>query len=215
VVLSEAISLVQTQGGFDTTSSSSSDTVIRGWINEAVQEAVARAKSRRKSLTSIGPTVAGQSQYAVPAEVVKIKVLRVDGSRPWLRIGTEDLWELEGDNARLGGAPGAYAPENETDADSVVELWPVPDTSGLTIEAHAFVLPDAITAATSTGATIPLPDHIAPRVMGGAIAIGLERVHERADLAQPFRAQFELAVGELSRWANSRVGSGPTRLRVG
>jgi hypothetical protein len=59
MLLSTAISAVQAQ--FDSTSTLSSDAVVRSWINDVVQEAVGEAKWLKKSL-SLGPTVAGQSE---------------------------------------------------------------------------------------------------------------------------------------------------------
>jgi hypothetical protein len=221
MLLSTAISAVQAQ--FDSTSTLSSDAVVRSWINDVVQEAVGEAKWLKKSL-SLGPTVAGQSEYALPTdgttdatatEVVDIVALNVDSSKPWLRISTQEMWELQAGASRLSWAAGAYAPNFQTDTDPVVELYPAPEEAGLTIEALAAVLPLNIGDATSGATVLPLPDDVAGKIaVDGAIALGLTRLQEDTD-PTPFRARFLEGKAELKRRANTRIGSGPTRVRFG
>lgn len=215
MLLSEAITAVTVEGGFDTTSTATSDATIRGWIHECVQDAVGRAKWR-KSRVELGPTVAGQAQYPVPASVVGLRALRVGTSAPWSRVSTDELWEIEGGVRRLrAGTPGVFAPEFELDADAVISLYPVPTEGGLSILALAAVTAPAITAVTDPATDLGLPeDLVRPIVVEGPVGIGLERVMERPDLAAPHTARFESAVQELSRRANSRIGRGPVRVPI-
>jgi hypothetical protein len=221
VLLSTAIAAVQAQ--FDSTAAVSDDAAVRSWINECVQEAVGEAKWLKKSL-ALGPTVADQSEYALPTdgsvdatatEVVDIVALNVNGSKPWLRVSTQEMWELQAGASRLSWAAGAYAPNFQTDTDPVVELYPAPETAGYAIEALAAVLPLDIVSGTSGATVLPLPDDLAGRIaVDGAIGLGLTRLQEQVDPA-PFLARFAQGKAELKRRANTRIGSGPTRVRFG
>jgi hypothetical protein len=160
MLLSAARTKVKSEGGFDSSASNTSDSAIDGWINERVQEALATSKWRKVEL-ELGVTVAGQAQYAVPASVVDIRAIRVDSGRRWLSVSTEDLFDLKSGDASLRNAAGAFAANFEADADPVVELWPVPTESGLSIAALA-----AVTLTTDLVAAdpIPLPDDLVNRL---------------------------------------------------
>jgi hypothetical protein len=221
VLLSTAITRVQAQ--FDSTSTLSSDAVVRSWIHECLQEAVGEARWLKKSL-ALGPTVADQSEYAIPTdgttdsaatEVVDIIGITVNGSKPWKRVSTTEMWELQAGSAYLRGAAGAFAPNFQTDTDPVIELYPTPDTAGYTIEALAAVLPLDIGDATSGATVLPVPDDLAGRIcVDGPIGLGLTRLQEEADPTL-FVARYEAGKQTLKRRANSRIGSGPHQLRVG
>lgn len=221
MLLSTAIARVQAQ--FDSTAAVSNDSAVRSWIHECLQEAVGEAKWLKKSL-SLGPTVADQSEYALPAdgttdatptELVDLIALSVNGSKPWLRVSTQEMWELQTGAARLRGAAGAFAPNFQSDTDAVVELYPTPDTAGYTIEALAAVLPLDIGDATSTATVLPIPDDLAgPVCIDGPIGLGFARIGEGQD-PTAYTARFQVAKEKLRRRANSRIGSGPTQLRPG
>jgi hypothetical protein len=221
MLLSVAIARVQAQ--FDSTAAVSNDSAVRSWIHECLQEAVGEARWLKKSL-ALGPTVADQSEYALPAdgttdatptEVVDIVALCVNASKPWLRISTVEMWELQAGAGRLSRAAGAFAPNFQTDTDPVVELYPTPNTAGQTIEALAAVLPLDIGDATSGATVLPIPDDLAGRIcIDGPIGLGFERIGEGQD-PTGYRARFTEGKLELKRRANTRIGSGATRARVG
>jgi hypothetical protein len=221
MLLSTAIALVQAQ--FDSTAAESGDSQVRGWINACLQEAVGEARWLKKTL-SLGPTVADQSQYVIPGdgtadasptEVVDIVGLRVDSSKPWKRVGTQDLWELQAGAAFLRGAAGAFAPNFQSDTDPVVELYPTPTVAGLAIDALAAVLPSDIVDATLGTLVLPVPDDLANKIcVDGPIGLGITRIQEVTD-PTPFLARYEDGKAQLKKRANSRVGSGPTQARVG
>jgi len=225
VDLQTAEALVAAQ--FDTTSAASDATAIRGWIHACVQDAVGRAKSR-KVRRELGPTVADQWEYALPVDVVDVRMLRVDGSRPWRRCSTEQLWELQAGNGWLTRAPGAFAPsfeevaeggdESPQDGDSAtLALWPTPTVAGLAMDALCAVLPPAIDSETADTYVLPVPEDLVRRIaVDGPIGMGFREALGRGDLAQQYEVRFEEAgVQELSRRANSRIGHGPVQLRPG
>jgi hypothetical protein len=208
---SEMIRAVKEEGGFDSQSSNSSESVILSWLNQRYREMVAESKWV-KSVRDLGPTVAGQGQYAVPEDVTDVRTIRVNGSRQWLLVSTEDLWALQSGDAWTYGAAGVFAANFESDTDPVIELFPAPSTSGYEITALCAVLPSDLT--TSPDATPKVPIDMHQAIVDGAIGLGLLRVFERSDLAQPYEARFREAVDKLHRRANSRIGSGPRQFKV-
>lgn len=218
MLLSEALLLVGAQGGFDSSVAQTDDQKQRSWISTAVQEAVAYAKSL-KQIRSLGPTVAGTSDYIVDTDILQVRSVRVNGSRPWARARLEDVWFAEADPsaaALVGGAPGAFAPSWETEAaqdtqdvPTFIRLWPKPTVSGYTIEALCAVSHQRITDVTSTGYAIQVPEDLARKiVVDGAVALGIMYVHERADLAAPYLARYQDGKEQLKARASSRIGHG-------
>lgn len=224
MLVSEALTLISSQGGFDPSIAQTSDTKMRSWLSAAVLEAVAEAKwlkQRRK----FGPTVAGTSDYVVDDDVIQVKSLRVGVSRPWARTTLEDLWVAESNPNSVyltDRAPGAFAPvfevEDGQDVDDVpklVKLWPTPTTAGLNIEAVCSVNHKPIVADTSDSYRLQLPEDLAQKIaVDGAVAIGITRVHERADLAAAPLARYNDGKAQLKGRANSQVGGGVRYVRV-
>lgn len=218
MLVSEAIALIQSQGGFDPAQAQTSDTLMRSWLSTAVQEAVAEAKWL-KQRRNLGLTVVGTSEYVIDSDIVQLKTLRVGMSRPWAWSSLDDIWEAEAEpNAVVltRGAPGAfcltYEEEEAQDVENVpklLKLWPTPDTAGLKIEAVCAVSHKPIVAGTSSSYVLQVPDDLVQAIaVDGAVAIGIQRVHERADLAAPYTARYVNAKAELKRRANSLIGGG-------
>jgi hypothetical protein len=211
------INAVVSQGGFDTDAVDTSRSVILEWVQTRYDQALSASEWRKVAL-ELGPTVAGQAAYALPSRVIALKRLRVNGSRPWLQLSGEQLWEVQAGNGYLSGAPGAYALVFESDADQDVALWPVPEQAGLSIDTLAVVTDSTplIDASSGAGSTPGLPDDLhRPLLVKGAIAEGLTTVEKRADLAAPFDAEFAEAAKALKRRAKSRLNSGPWQAAVG
>lgn len=204
------VAAVRDQGGFDSSSSNVSAATILSWVNQRYRDLVAKSKWR-KAMLALGPTVAGQAQYAIPENVVDVLSLRVDSSRPWGRTNVDGLWQLTASTSYLTGpAPGVFVPNFEADDDQVIELWPVPETAGLDIDALCALLPAALELAD----TPRVPEDFHESIVDGAIGMGMERIDERHDEAKPFNEKFDAATKELARRQSSRVGSGPTQIRV-
>lgn len=214
MLLGEAITAVRTEGGFDVSSTNSSTDVITGWIWQAVNAALGESKWRKQS-RELGPTVADQAQYLLPDEVVDVASVRVNGGRPWaLASSLEDVWQVQAGDGYVRNAPGVFFANFEADTDSVVELWPVPTEAGLSIEAIAAIL-YADTAGADTTTTLPLPqDLVRPIAVNGAVAIGLALLENRHGDAREHQGKADAATATLKRRANSRVGSGPSMMRI-
>lgn len=216
--VSEALSLIQSHGGFDPAQVQTSGTQQRAWLSVSVRQAIAESRWL-KQRRDLGPTVAGTSEYAVDIDVIQLKMLRVGTSRPWAQTTLEALWIAEADSNAVsfsGRAPGVYAASFEEEAaqdvDDVpryVKLWPAPDRSGLKIEATCAVSHKKITADTPGTYVLQVPDDLVEQIaVDGAIARGLTLVSERADLAAPFLQRHVDAKAELKRRANSQLGGG-------
>ncbi len=210
----QIIDAIVLQGGFDTSATDTARSVILQWVQECYDFALSET-GWRKATISLGPTVANQSQYAIPANVTDLASLRVDGSTPWLRVTTEDLWNLQGGIGAIeGDAPGAFAPNFEADADQVFELWPTPTTAGLSISGLCETI-DSTALTDGSGSTPGLPAHLHQRVLvDGAISIGRVRINERPDLAASFVASRDSGLKALKKLSVSRVGSGVWTARV-
>jgi hypothetical protein len=213
VLFSDAVAKVAAEGGFDSSSSSTSTTTILGWVVERVRSALAESKYRRV-IRDLGPTVAGDGSYALTADIVDVRMLRVGSSTPYAVASPEHLWEIEaGDRVLLAGTPGVFVGNFEADADATIDIYPVPSTAGQAISALVAVVPAA--ADLELADTIPLPDDVVERIaVDGAIATGMARVYARHDDAQAFEARYRDGVQVLARRANSRVGGGAVQIPI-
>lgn len=216
--LQTAIDLITSQGGFDPAAAQTSDSKIRSWISAMVQEAAAEAKAL-KQIRELGPTVAGTQDYLVDTDIIQVRGLRVNGSRPWARASLDDLWFADADPSAAmlaGGSPGAFAPSFEVEAaqdvDDVpqfVRLWPKPSVSGYTVQALCIVGHKVINDTTSTSYALQVPEDLARMIaVDGPIGLGLTLVHERADLAAPYLARYADGKSKWKARANSRIGQG-------
>lgn len=209
----DMIAAVRDQGGFDTTSLATSQTVILSWLNARYRELAAES-GFIKGVRNIGPTVAGQKEYALPDSIVRVTRLRVGTSRPFAPMVLDDLWELHAGQATLeSGTDGAFAGSWDAEGVESVTIYPEPsaDDAGLTIETVCVVLPTPL-AAGGTGPDVPEDFH--ESIVDGAIAMGLLRDDGSAALAQPFEERFQAAIVRLKKRATSRVGKGPVQARV-
>jgi hypothetical protein len=204
------VTAVKREGGFDTQGANIDDATILSWLNEAYRRLVGESKWR-KTTRELGPTVAGQSQYALSDDVTDVAALHVAGSQPWLRVSPTDLWEITVGQRSFTG-PGVFAPDWQADGTAVVELYPAPTDAGSMISALTSVLPSALT--TSPDSTPAVPPDFHQAIVDGAIGIGLHRIYERHDSAAPYDARLDGAVQKLERRGNSRVGSGPARAKI-
>ena len=211
------VTAVQQQGGFDPGSSATSPAVILSWLNARYFELMAES-AYSQGIREFGPTVAGQAEYLLPESVIRVKSLRVDGSRPWIPLKLEDVWDLEAGAAQFTlGAVGGFS-ESFAEVDSSgqgfcrVTLFPVPEESGLTIKALCILRP--IPLDVSNNVAPVLPDDFHEYVVEGAIAMGLRRDDEREDGAAPYEARFKEAIQRLAARQRKRVGRGPIQARV-
>lgn len=214
MILSELIAAVKNEGGFDTTTGAVSDATITSWLNDALRELVAESQYA-KAAVSFGATVAGQNLYPVPANVVDVKQINVGGS-PYFRAGASDLFEARAYGGSIVGGYGAFAPGYDEAGIQTIDLFPTPDTDGVEITALAAIQATVLSASTDSP---QVPEEFHQALVDKAIGTGLHRIYERHDDAAPYDRAFsdpagQGAVQKLRRRTNSRIGSGPMRIRM-
>lgn len=212
------VTAVRDQGGFDRTSSATSDAVILSWLNARYFELCAES-AYTQAQREFGPTVAGTADYELEDDVIRVKALRLEGSRPWIPLKLEDIWDLEAGAATFSlGAVGGFAETwtefGTSSAEGLprVKLYPTPGESGQTIKTLCIIRP----APLDVSSDLPphLPDDFHEYVVEGAIALGLRRDDEREDGAAPYEARFKEAIQRLAARQRKRVGRGPIQARV-
>lgn len=214
----EMVTAVLTQGGFDSTSSATSQAVALSWLEARYQEMCAES-GYTQAIRELGPTVVDQDEYALPDSVTRVIALSVGASRPWTPVKLEDLWALSAGTARLeGGMIGAFAEtwseSGAATAEGVekVKLYPAPTEAALDISALCIVAPPPLSLSDNTAPRVPTDFH--EYIVDGAIAMGLRRDDSREDEAAPYEARFKDATGRLGMRRRKRVGRGPIQGRV-
>lgn len=205
-VVADLVTDVIDDGNFDVDS-----TRALRWLNGRHRAMVIKARALRKSV-EIGPTVAGTQAYALPAGVVQIAQVVLDG-KPIGQITAEDLAAGAAGWLTLSGSGVALAPAEDASGGKEVAIYPTPDTSGLTIVLRGVWRPDALS--TSSDASLVVPAEFHDGLVAGAIATGLLRTEQRPDLAanhegvyQAHSEEYRLQVARLYR------GAGPAFIRV-
>jgi len=204
LTLREIVQQARGEGGFD-----ASEETVKQWALDRYRRLVAESQWRRVEV-NLSATVVGQAQYSLPDVVVDVRALKV-GDSPYKRISVEELWDLKAGISSLA-VDGAFTSGYDvTEVAESIEIYPVPETSGDVITALAAIWPADISL--DTEPRIPRDfDHV---IVEGVMADGLGRIDERLDQAAAWEGMFATGVEKLRRRRNSRVGSGPVRIRVG
>lgn len=204
--MGEIVDAALSEGGIDAT-----QTQALAWANDRYRRLVAGAKWR-KLFRNIGPTVAAQARYAVADDVVDVLSVRVATSASYKLISIEELWELQSSESVRITSRGLFAPsfDDDTNAESV-ELYPTPDTAGLSITALVAVLPPTL-GLTDTP-QIPEDYHLTG-IKAGVIADGLKLIDEQHAEGSVWEGEFQESIERLRRRRNSRIGRGPTPIRL-
>ena len=212
----QMIDAVLSEGGFDSTTAASSRDVIAGWLQEALSTMVAESQWSKASV-DLGPSVVDVHEYVVPENVIDVRTLYV-GGREYMRVGPSEMLELRVSDAYIAGGYGAFAPGYDSTGAAVVDIWPTPTEAGTAITALCSLAAVEMTA-DSDVPMVPVDFHQA--LVDKAIGTGYRRVYERHDEADRFDARFSNAnpgsfgaVQKLKRRANSRIGTGPQRIRI-
>jgi hypothetical protein len=173
-------------------------------------EMVGDADYRRK-VTVLAITVADQAAYDIPAGVVDIRRVWVGDGR-YALVSYDDVHDLvEGDSTLNAYYDGVFAATDSADGAPQVIVWPTPTESGVEIVAEESYQGSEVSY--GAGAVTILPTHLVPRLLDGALAEAYE-ASARHDLAQYHDQRYRDGKVELRRYKNSRVGSGPTRIRL-
>lgn len=200
---------VLNEGVFDATSAQA----LR-WLTRRHRTMVARSRCYRKT-ASLGSTVVGQQEYALPTGLISIDEVTVAGvtyGPGWHRDISSDaqglLW--------LCGTGGVYTPEESVSGAAALTLIPAPTTAGDDVSIRGVFLPPA-DLSVSDDATILIPAQYDDGLVAGAMATALMRGPGdfRQDLAQGFEQAFVDTCEELRRDVSRRYrGAGGARIRV-
>lgn len=207
MLVDDIVAAIQAQGGFDVAVS-----MMYGWANEVHQTAVADSKYLEDGRL-LGTTVAGTAVYDMGTDVVEIIDLYLDdlsgsGPQDYQATSPRGLWDLKaGRTALTGSAGGRWARAFGSAGEKRFELWPVPDSSGVQIQALVAVVPAVMTA----GMSPVIPADMHGDLVDGAIALGLLRIDERPASASAFQAKFNAMVVKLRRRRVSQAGGQPAR----
>ena len=199
------ISSVKSEASFDV-----SDATALSWLNRRHKAMVSRARALRytASLTS----VANQRDYALPANVVEIDEVSVNGLPYGMGIHRDLAMGAQG-YLILGGVGGLVVSEESSSGAPEIAIYPTPTEAGLSIQVRAIWYPADLS--TSDNSTLIVPDAYIDALIAGAVATGLKRVENRPDLAQPMEQEFNDACEEWRRQVSRRYrGAGPYQIRV-
>lgn len=194
---SELISEVRNAAGIDVDDAQNR---IGRWINLAIRELATRSRWL-KAAVEIGPSVAEQGPYTLPASVYEVEDLRV-GDRHYIRVGTEQLQNAKAGLLAVRGAGGVFAPQFTSSGLRQIELYPAPTTGGSNIVATAVVYPNELTGSDEL-VQIPEEHHMA--IVHKAIATGLSLADEHNDAAEYHESKFNAAIEALRRHTNMQV----------
>ncbi len=202
------LTAIMTEGNFDVT-----EAAALRWATQAHRLLCVRSLCIRKRL-DIGPTVAEQSNYELPVELLQIKEVTVAG----VPFGTGKHPDIAGNALHyiwITGYPGTgvTAPDSTPGGAEQIALVPTPSESGLPINVYCVCRPGQLVVGDDT--TLGCPVEFDDTVIAGAIATGLEREAMRPDLAASYRQTFEAGCTELLKQVRRRHrGPGPTTIRI-
>lgn len=191
-------------GGFDISESRAGEIV-----NAAIRRLVVRSQILVAE-RELGPGVAGTYLYELPADVLDIRGLMVNGDPKFARVATTRHWQLRSGDAYLPpGRTGAYAPRFDTDGGKWVAIFPTP-AGGETITALcAISSPDY-----ADDDDLPLPEDGEQPLQWAAKAIAYEEIDEDPATAGGFYAQADAWADSLAQRERGRVGGGVIQAQI-
>ena len=206
-VVQQLVDDVLSEGGFDTDS-----TAVLRWLTRRHFKMVVRSRCYRKTV-DIGPTVAAQQDYSISTDVVEIYQVTVGGIPYGKGRHVELAQGARGFLLLDDPSGGLLAAEEATDGSPQIALYPIPGTSGVSVLMRAAWRPPDLS--TSDDTTLKIPADFYDALVAGAIATGMRRIEQRADLAAPFESEYSDACEELRRQVNRQYrGTGPAQIRV-
>lgn len=205
-VVAQLVADVLEEGQFD-----ADEAKVLRWLSRRQRTMCARSKCFRRAI-QLGPTVAGQPAYAVPAEVVEIREVRVAGV-VYGQGRHVDIAQGAGHYLWLSGTGGIAMREDSGAGVTELSVFPVPTDSGIELAITAVCLPPDLLTTDDT--TLVVAPNFHEALVNGAIATGMLKVEARPDLAGPFETLFNEACEELAGQTGRRFrGAGPAQIRV-
>lgn len=180
------------------------------YVNERLDEMVASAEWLMVT-KSLGTTVAGQTNYALAADLVDLAAVKIvdgDDTNLYYGVSLDDLWRADAGDLTASG----FAIDYQADGDPDIRLSPAPETAGLTITGLYAQLPGTLTY--GSGSVLPIPRDVHKPLLAGARADCYDE-EGRQDLAAKDEQLFQTGIGKLNRRKNSRGDSiAPQRMAV-
>lgn len=180
---------------------------------EAVKRFAAKSHWIKAELV-LGPTVAGQSVYLLPNEVVKLYDLLFGESTPYQSKDIRDLWDLKAGRAELINSDqngGVFAERFSADGTlKQIEIFPAPEVDGEALTGLASIVPSRVTLAT----VLPFPEDKRRAVLDLAKGIAYEDTDEGLEPATYFERRGIAEAESLFLLGNARIGSGPYKIPV-
>jgi hypothetical protein len=169
---------------------------IVSFANERAGRMVAEAEFRVRDGALTATTVAAQNAYNLDADTVDVRSVRI-GTDRYDRASIQDINELEAGRADLDtrdGSTGVFAPYFSSTGTAQIYLYPAPSATG-----DSIVVEEAL--------------HLRSYLVDGVVA-DVYDFQGRQDMAQFHEQRFEDGIDKLRRLRNTRVGSGPARIKL-
>jgi len=203
LTLTPLIARLNTFAGLDLSTAEATDL-----LNEAQRELARRSEYPRKTVTSVGPTVAEQEAYTLPSDFLFAKELVV-GTTPWTASYQERVdemragWQISWDSVWWIATDSAGA--------ETLHLYPTPSTPGTTIRLNYVYRPVDLVG-TASPDWLPVDFH--PALCSYAASVAFKTIEDNADFAQVHMQDFEQAIINLRRYRNKRASPGAFRIPV-
>lgn len=178
---------------------------------QKLDELVTRSGSLRKTI-SLGPTVADQRVYDVPATVARVRSLYIEDSEGTItrypsRIGEDGMLAIRAGD--MTAPSNCFAQDYNEDADLTVLIEPVWGTGGddikITAECH--------TAVTGLNQALGIPDAFAQGLVAGCRAVIIADQDENKAEAQALELEFESTIQRLREYMEARTApTGPIQI---
>lgn len=166
-----------------------------------------------RTQASIGTTVAGTGEYAVPVAIIEAYGVTV-GGYTYEPIGEDQMWLIkQGAAAARTARGGLYAQGYDSVGNATITFHPTPATSGEDIVVYAALEGPALADSVSSIPITPADSHSS--LIDGTAGTILTRVDERPDLGAPFIASYQAVTERLRRRKNQLLRGGkPVQLMV-
>ena len=205
---SQLVTDIREEGSFDITEAQA----LR-WLNRRHRQMCAIAECFRRSSVIAGGTVANQTAYTWPADLIRPLEVSVDG----VRYDPTPHATIRGyaNGTTLVAGPGLLFAETASAAGvKQIALIPTPSSSGEVIEVYGAYRPAVLLMDNSV--PLQIDDEAEEALLAGVFATALSRPSEaRADLAASHEALFQAGAQELRLRTKRRFQpSGPAQIQL-
>lgn len=188
-------------------------------MNEAARK-FARQSEWLRPWIELGPAVADQSDYELPARVARVLKLEVDDV-PWAP-GSQEMADRVLNNELFlrtpvnGGIFFSVESEDGTDVVESVRLYSVSfmPAAGVTIQAKIVRYPETLTSATLDTWTTPWDDEFDRGILDYVRMLGVGEGEDSQADRTFYADRFAESVIDAKRLRNSKMGRGPRQLAI-